>query len=175
MYVTYLKKVNPSLYRPGQAFRFPGGLSSQISRQSAHDGGKIVRHKHRPPLLPRWYSWYPFLSEAESTPKPLWGQKNYVNEHSNDTIGNRNRDLPACSANAWPLTCMYLHVICWQANFKRCGYPCYKVPNIDGVVKQRTRGISLLKLIQAPCSTQLTSVFASLNTWHLLPVLQHRV
>jgi hypothetical protein len=32
--------------------------------------GKVVSPTHRPPLLPRKYSWYSFLLEAESTPRP---------------------------------------------------------------------------------------------------------
>jgi len=41
-----------------------------ISRQSAREGGRVVRPKHRPPLHPRKYSRYSFLLEAESTPGP---------------------------------------------------------------------------------------------------------
>jgi hypothetical protein len=46
------------------------GVTFRISRQSAHEGGKVVSLTHRPHLPPRKYSWYSFLLEAELTAGP---------------------------------------------------------------------------------------------------------
>jgi len=49
-------------------------------RQSAHQGGKAVSPMHQPPVSPRKYSWYSFLSQTESTLGPQSGRKEGVNE-----------------------------------------------------------------------------------------------
>jgi hypothetical protein len=62
MNLTNIALYKQSPYRPGQALRFPEVWGSQISRQLAHAGGKVVSPAHRLALFSRKYSRYSFLS-----------------------------------------------------------------------------------------------------------------
>jgi hypothetical protein len=55
-------------------------LRSSLNVSQTQGDSKVVSTTHRPPLPPRKYSQYSFLLAAESTPRPWWGRKNYVNE-----------------------------------------------------------------------------------------------
>ena len=69
--IIWMQVKKQTLYRPVTCPEGPAGWGSHISWQSAHEGGKFVSPKHRPPLPSRKYSRYSFLLQAESTPAQL--------------------------------------------------------------------------------------------------------
>ena len=98
-----------------QAWTGPDGsrrLRFQVSRQSAHEGDKFVSPTHRPTLLPRKYSWYTFLlrlsqPQGHNAAGMIMSMKN-----SNDTTGNRTRNLPVCSTVPMPIAPPRTHTLC---------------------------------------------------------------
>jgi hypothetical protein len=70
----------------------------RISRQSAHEGGKVVSPTHRPSLplrrIPATHFCYRLSRpQGHNTTGKITSLKD-----SSDFIGNRTRDLPICSA-----------------------------------------------------------------------------
>ena len=90
------KEKEQSLCRPRQALCGPVGRGSQISRNSAYECGKFLSPTHWPPLPPKEIFLVLVFVRGWVDPRAimriLWVKI------SNDTTGNRNRDLPACSA-----------------------------------------------------------------------------
>jgi hypothetical protein len=77
--------------------------ASTFSRHSAHRWRYGCQPYAPVTLYPQEYSWYSFLLQAKSTEGHSAAGRNRSTEKSND-IGNRTRDLPACSIVRQPTT-----------------------------------------------------------------------
>ena len=68
----------------------------------AHECGKIVSPMHRPPLPPGNISGTHFCSRLSQPQGHSVAGRDMSMKNSSDTIGNRTRHLPACSAVPQP-------------------------------------------------------------------------
>ena len=88
-----------SHYRPGQVLRAAGRWDSQNFETVGTWRRSVLRTGR---LYPQEEPLYSYL--VVSTTGPKCGRKEKVNEKSRWPIGNRTRDLPACSALPQPIT-----------------------------------------------------------------------
>jgi predicted metal-dependent RNase len=67
--VIIISKVKLFLQQADEAHRVLRRLGSYIFKTQLRDGG-VVRLTHQPRFTPQEVSWYSFLLETESTPRP---------------------------------------------------------------------------------------------------------
>ena len=69
----------------------------RIPRLPAYEGGKVASLKHRTPLLPKNIPGTHFCQRLSQSQGHSAAGRIMSMKSSSDTIGNRTRDLPACS------------------------------------------------------------------------------
>ena len=75
----------------------------RISRQSAHEGDKLVSPVQRPPLPPENIPVIYFCWRLSRPLGKYAAERDKLMKNSNDLIGNRPRDIPSGSAGLYQL------------------------------------------------------------------------
>ena len=103
-------------YDPGQALRVPGCWDSLLSRQSAHEGGKVGSPMHRPPLPP----------QANIPGTHFFSRLSQTQGHSaaGRIIGMKNSsDTMEIETATFRLVAQYLNQLCHLIPFLLLYYP----------------------------------------------------
>ena len=85
-----------------------------MSRQSAHEGGKVVKLTHRPPLPPGNIPGTHFCQRLNQPQGHSATGRNMPMKNSSDTIENRTRELPACTTVPQPRVLPRTPIVCLQ-------------------------------------------------------------
>jgi hypothetical protein len=131
-------KVKESHYRPWQALRFPGVWDSQILKQSAHEGGKVVSPTHRPPL-PQETFLVLISVGGRVDPRAIVRQKDYVNKkfqwHHRESIPRPSGLQRSASTNctiACPLSVTQFIEMYFQSYIPATCFGSYKWCHLAG-------------------------------------------
>ena len=121
----------------------------------------FVSPTHRPPLPHRKYSWYSFLLEAESLKGHSATGRIMSMKNSNDTIGNRTRDLAPSLQVKCKTKGKFRHITFHedQEGEQRYSSTLSLTSSLDGV------GVFLYRCVQN-CFAQCSLVVYSLNWNH---------
>jgi hypothetical protein len=99
------QQINKDKAIPSQAWTDPEGsrrLRRPDFKTMAHESGKVVSPNHRPTLPPENIPGTYFYQRLDQSLNHSSAGRIMSMNNSNDTIGNRTRDITACSAVPQP-------------------------------------------------------------------------